>query len=265
MSIQYRSPSKRKAADSGADAILTRDDFEQAVAAVNMTLADISKATNIHRQYLSEFKSGDRNLRAEMRQTLREFFEGQGVEFIDDDFPADGEDAATDPRQVRATPQAAQVFPLPSVVVTMRALPEIEEANVMWMLDAQVRENDGLLSQAVEIKEGLAVFFIDDELSSESKRIHEELRQGLAAEAVLRRVLDGSFTARASDAKPATQADLIASTFLATLAHDSPTSANSPAGPAAASDDEAEAAGAAGKAGGLPGPFAFLDDQKEAA
>ncbi|MBI3524655.1 MAG: helix-turn-helix transcriptional regulator [Betaproteobacteria bacterium] len=97
MAIQYRSTPKRKATDRGASAILTREDFEDAVAAVNMTLADIAKATGINRQYLSEFKCGDRNLRPDACQTLRDFFEAKGVEFVDtepdDDFEAEGEDS----------------------------------------------------------------------------------------------------------------------------------------------------------------------------
>lgn len=97
MAIQYRSTPKQKPADRGASAILARDDFGDAVAAVNMTLADIAKATGINRQYLSEFKCGDRNLRPDACQILRDFFEAKGVEFVgaepEDEFEAEGEDA----------------------------------------------------------------------------------------------------------------------------------------------------------------------------
>jgi hypothetical protein len=77
MAIQFRSTPKHTPRDRTVDAILSKEDFEDAVAAVNMTLADIAKQTGVNRQYLSEFKCGDRNLRAEMRQTLRDFFEAR--------------------------------------------------------------------------------------------------------------------------------------------------------------------------------------------
>lgn len=122
MAIQFRSTPKRPQRDRTVDAILSKEDFEDAVAAVNMTLADIAKQTGINRQYLSEFKCGDRNLRAEMRQKLREFFEGKGVEFVDADAGADDDDdTPTGTRPTRKASALAGVFPSPSIEVGIAA------------------------------------------------------------------------------------------------------------------------------------------------
>lgn len=53
MAIAYRSTPKRKPAKNRADVILTREDFEDAVSAINITLADLAKQTGINRQYLA--------------------------------------------------------------------------------------------------------------------------------------------------------------------------------------------------------------------
>jgi transcriptional regulator with XRE-family HTH domain len=256
MAIAYRSTPKRKPAKNRADVILTREDFEDAVSAINITLADLAKQTGINRQYLSEFKCGDRNLRPEHLKKLRDFFESQGVEFFeieaDDeaDFEVEGEDAATDRRPRKPAAYATQVFPLPTIVaqVDVALTPEEREA-AQRQLDAIVRENDRQLAMDVD-SVALCMFGCDD--------ITKELRRGLTLEAVLRRVLDGSFAARWQKAEPKTQAELIARQYLGGLSADpeQPT-------PAASSEDaESLAANASAMAAGETGakkPSTFLE------
>lgn len=68
--------------------ILTRADFESSLRhrKVRMSVSEVAKALGIPRAYLSEFRSGERNLKPEFQEKLRAFFEEKGVEF--DDAPA---------------------------------------------------------------------------------------------------------------------------------------------------------------------------------
>jgi transcriptional regulator with XRE-family HTH domain len=217
MAIQFRSTPKHTPRDRTVDAILSKEDFEDAVAAVNMTLADIAKQTKVNRQYLSEFKCGDRNLRAEMRQTLRDFFEAKGVEFVtaepDDD---DGEDES--PVETFPTRKAVDgfaVLPTPTFAIGIAPdLPAADRTAALRELDAIVRENDRQLALTAAYEDSL---FFDPTLSDGAKAVNEELRQGLAYEAILRRVLAGSFKARYAEGQAATHADLIAQQLLGHL------------------------------------------------
>lgn len=213
MAIQFRSTSKPTPRDRTVDAILSKEDFEDAVAAVNMTLADIAKQTGINRQYLSEFKCGDRNLRAEMRQTLRDFFEAKGVEFVAPDFDGDDEPLpSTRPTRGR-TLLGAQVCPLPTIAFSIgTAVPEADRAAAVLALDTIVQENNLKLSAAISYG-----FLFSDEIADESKTRHTALCHGLTAEALLRRVLDGSFTARFTETKASNHADLVAQQYLGAL------------------------------------------------
>lgn len=217
MAISFRSTPKRTPRDNTVDAILSKEDFEDAVAAVNMTLADLAKQTGINRKYLSEFKCGDRNLRTEMRQTLRDFFEAKGVEFVaaepdDDD---EEEDAHAETLPTRKAAEGFAIFPRPDFVLSMALdVSAGDRAAALRELDAIVRENDRQLAMAVAYEDSL---FFDPAISGDAKAINEELRQGLAYEALLRRVLAGSFKARHAEGKTATHADLIAQQLLGRL------------------------------------------------
>ena len=191
MAIQFRSTPKRAQRDTSVDAILSREDFEDSVAAVNMTLAEIAKQTGINRQYLSEFKCGDRNLRAEMLQKLRDFFESKGVEFVDAVEVEVDDDYADDDA------------PIATLTVTDRKA-------VLRELDSIVQKNNLQLATAIEYH-----FAFPDDLTGKSARVQNELDQGLAAEAILRRKLAGTFKARNARAKATTHADLVAQKYYA--------------------------------------------------
>lgn len=153
MAIQFRSTPKRAPRDRSVDAILSKEDFEDAVAAVTMTLADIAKQTGVNRQYLSEFKSGDRNLRAEMRQTLRDFFEAKGVEFVafdDPDVEDDWPDFEPSTRPTQSAAANAAIFPTPTfLTVVGESLPEVERKTAEAELNKVVQENNLRLSRAI--------------------------------------------------------------------------------------------------------------------
>lgn len=217
MAIQFRSTPKHTPRDRTVDAILSKEDFEDAVAAVNMTLADIAKQTGVNRQYLSEFKCGDRNLRAEMRQKLRDFFESRGVEFVGAEEIEDDEDADPD--------------------APITALPAADRKAVLRELDSVEQKNNQQLAMPIEYH-----FAFPDDITGKSARVQSELDQGLAAEAILRRTLAGTFKVRDTNGKAATHADLVAQKYLRCLP--AAESAADPE-PLAASADENSVADAA--------------------
>jgi transcriptional regulator with XRE-family HTH domain len=239
MAISFRSTPKHTPRDRTVDTILSKEDFEDAVAAVNMTLADIAKQTGINRQYLSEFKCGDRNLRAEMRQTLRDFFEAKGVEFVAAESDDEDDEPAPGTRPTRKPSGLVAVLPAPTIQIGIAAdLPDADRGAALGELDAIVRENDRKLSLAAAYDSG---FIFEAELSNDAKAVNEELRQGLAYEAILRRVLAGSFKARHAEGQAATHADLIAQQLLGHL----PAAASTDPEPPAANADENSVADAA--------------------
>lgn len=61
--------------------VLSRDDFREAIDAGQISISQIAKATGIPRSYLSEFLSIGRRLKPEQLQAVRDFLEGEGVEF----------------------------------------------------------------------------------------------------------------------------------------------------------------------------------------
>jgi transcriptional regulator with XRE-family HTH domain len=249
MAIQFRSTTKRTPRDHSIDAILSKEDFEDAVAAVNMTLADIAKQTGINRQYLSEFKCGDRNLRAEMREKLREFFESKGVEFVGADSNLDeDDDTPSSTRPTRIAAALAAVFPSPTFALSVAAdLPEGDRAAALAEVDAIVRENDRKLAMPVGYTSPL---IFDPELSDDAKAVNEELSQGLAYESVLRRVLAGSFKARYAEGNAPTHADLIAQQLLGHLPNTDP----EPLADSSDEDSVADAASAGAARGKGPAP-----------
>ena len=63
--------------------ILTREDYNEAQVTLGLTYAEVAKETGLPRQYLSEFRSGTRNLLPEHQRKLRSHFEDRGIVFED--------------------------------------------------------------------------------------------------------------------------------------------------------------------------------------
>lgn len=233
MSIQYRSTPKRKPRDNPADEFITAADFGDAVAAVNMSVADVAKAVGVSRPLLSEFRAGVRIIKPELAKKVREFFEAQGVEFIDaDPVEGDAEDPVPVARLPRTPSALSAVLPAPTFAIAVDAtLPEADREAALSELDAIVRANDRQLALEVSYEDSI---FSAPELSRDANATNAELRQGLAHEAILRRVLAGSFKARYAEGQAATQADLLAQQLLGHLP--TATSATEPQPSAALAD-----------------------------
>ena len=200
MGVRYKPTS---VVEKGAALPLARDDFTAALAATGLMLSEVAKESGIHRNYLSEFRAGTRNLQAVALKRLRGYFESKGVEFTEDEgVELDGADALGQ--------GILQVFPLPRISVPIgRQLEPDERDSAVAELDKIVRNNDHLMDSPVEYDDG--------EMTEASQRLLDELRVGLVAEAVYRRVLDGGFEARYQEADAETHADQLAKENLSAL------------------------------------------------
>lgn len=187
---------------------LTRDDFSAALAATGLMLSAVAKESGVHRNYLSEFRAGTRNLQTAVLKRLRDYFESKGVAFTEDE-GVELDDADELGQGVQ------QVFPISSISVAIgRELAPDERDAAVAELDKIVRNNDRLMAAAVEYADS---FLGDGGMTEAAQRLHEELRTGLVAEAVYRRVLDGSFEARYQEARAETHADELAKENLGAL------------------------------------------------
>ena len=151
--------------------VLSRDDFRAALDSHQISISQVAKATGIPRSYVSEFLSIGRALKPEQLQKVRDFLEGEGVEF-EDAPPAD-------PRASDELPPSLAVanichFPIrPDRVAEAKViLAEIErnDVRIAELLDAKanrksayawvVDEGDGDLTEETEsdLRELFALF-----------------------------------------------------------------------------------------------------------
>jgi hypothetical protein len=146
---------------------LSREDFRAAVDSHQISISQISKATEIPRSYLSEFLSIGRPLKPEQLQKIRDHLESEGVEF--EDAPA------TDPRGGSALPASLAVanichFPIrPDRVEEARAvLAEIDrnDVRIAELLDKRAKreidwggdEGDFTSATEADLRELFALF-----------------------------------------------------------------------------------------------------------
>lgn len=206
MGVRYKPVS---IGEKTANLPLTRGDFTAALAATGLMLSVVAKESGVHRNYLSEFRAGTRNLQTAALKQLRDYFESKGIVFTEDE----GVELDDADGLVQGVPQ---VFPIPRISVAIgRELEPDERDAAVAELDKIVMNNDRMMAISVEYEDG---FFGDGGITESSQRLHEELRTGLVAEAVYRRVLDGSFEARHQEARSETHADELAKENLGALA-----------------------------------------------
>lgn len=199
MGVRYKPVSGGKKA---TNLPLTRDDFTAALSATGLMLSEVARESGVHRNYLSEFRAGTRNLQTTALKRLREYFESKGVAFTEEEGVEldDADDVS----------QASQVFPIPSVSVAIgRELDPDERDAAVAELDKIVRSNDRLMDFPIEYDDG--------EMTDASQRLHGELRSGLVDEAIYRRVLDGSFDVRQHETPASTHAEELANGSLGAL------------------------------------------------
>jgi transcriptional regulator with XRE-family HTH domain len=199
MGVRYKPVSSGK---NAKNLPLTRDDFTAALSATGLMVSEVARESGVHRNYLSEFKAGTRNLQTNALKRLRDYFESKGVVFT--------EEEGVELEDVDDESQASKVFPVPSISVAIgRELDPDERDVAVAKLDKIVRKNDRLMDFPIEYDDG--------EMADASQRLHEELRSGLVDEAIYRRVLDGSFDIRQQETIASTHAEELANGSLGAL------------------------------------------------
>ncbi|MCW2573570.1 MAG: hypothetical protein JWO88_3628 [Frankiales bacterium] len=130
--------------------VLSRGDFDQAVVHLRLSVSEIAKATSIPRTYLSEFRNGDRKLRPENLAKLRDYFEGQGIEF--DDLPDDDSPPALQRPPIKSK-EVRYVWPVAESIndgalQSAQALIEDNDARIAALLKQTVERDDDEFSEA---------------------------------------------------------------------------------------------------------------------
>jgi len=158
--------------------VLSRNDFREAVDSHQISISQVAKATGISRSYLSEFSSDVRRLKPDQQQKIRDYLEGQGVEF--DQAPANDDDDSPHPGIA-----VAQVchFPL---------LPDRkgEASTVMQEIESNDTRIAALLKKKAARGEGL--FAKENEFSVETEEDLRELFAYAAANYFMFRYLTGA-------------------------------------------------------------------------
>jgi transcriptional regulator with XRE-family HTH domain len=159
--------------------ILSPADFDAAALRLRLSVSEIAKQTGISRSYLSEFRNGDRKLRPEQQAKLRDFFEAQGVEFVDE---SSSEEAAAPPVGPASPHPLIQVAPIRYVAI--RA--DLDDRRVRAVFD-EIARNDERIAElcSEEVRRGTALFGSSKELTEQSQDQIRELFALLAANYVL--------------------------------------------------------------------------------
>lgn len=66
--------------------VLTKEDFESALVTQRLSVSEVARQTGIPRHIVSHFRNYGDGLKPEQATTLRDYLEGLGVEFTDDDY-----------------------------------------------------------------------------------------------------------------------------------------------------------------------------------
>lgn len=140
--------------------ILTRQDFDQAMVHLRLNISEVSRETGIPRTYLSEFRNGDRQLRPENLAKLRDYFEGKGLEFDNenDDTATATDDNNRDGKAVSeaAVTQSTDPEGIQRAVLAIRHLaidPRVTREQIVAILEkieANDREAEELLQAKAE-------------------------------------------------------------------------------------------------------------------
>lgn len=190
--------------------MVTPRDFEDVITDYGYTVAQVARETGVDRISLSKFRNHGTALKLSEAQALATWMQGNDLWE-----PEKSVDESSEMPKASIGQGVQKVFPISSISVAIgRELDPDERDAAVAELDKIVRNNDRLMAVAVEYADG---FLGDGGMTEAAQRLHEELRTGLVAEAVYRRVLDGSFEARYQEARAETHADELAKENLGAL------------------------------------------------
>lgn len=133
--------------------VLTKEDFEAALVTLRLSVSEVSRETGIARHIVSHFRNYGDGLKPEQAAKLRDWLEGKGVEFTDEEEPAE-------PSQPTGEqPHNQQSLRLPLI-----------------LSDDGITQRTALVCRHFFIDERLT----DDQLTEAGKRIEESFNQAKA-------------------------------------------------------------------------------------
>jgi hypothetical protein len=137
---------------------ITRQDFEDAIASLRVSVAEIAKDTDIPRAYLSDLRNHGTTLRRDYAEKLRAHFEGKGIQFEDDAPTAIDDNPASPHPRLEAVMKPRIHFPIADTVSdeTVRSamdLMEENDARLVTLLKQTAERDDGFLGNGNFVKE----------------------------------------------------------------------------------------------------------------
>lgn len=194
---------------------LTKEDFEAALVSQRLSISEVSRETGIPRNIVSHFRNYGDGMKPEQLAKLRDYLEGLGVEFTDEEpdgpaAPVVGIDTLNP--QLGVGIQPVRYFPISS------GIPDEVVRNALYIME----ENDARLVLLLQNKlehDGGIFGFGGGELTDETKDMLQEVFSLLAGNYVTFRMLRGwpALNVKPSTDKPETVRDMVMQTFMQPL------------------------------------------------
>lgn len=191
---------------------LTKEDFEQALITLRLSVSEVSRETSIPRHIVSHFRGYGDGLKPEQAARLRDWLEGKGVEFTDEaesDATPQTTIASLHP-QLGVGIQPPRHFPISSnipdeVIRDAMYIMDENDARLMLLLKNKLERNDGFLGNG--------------ELTEETKATLQEAFALLSGNYITFRLLRGwpALNVQPTTEKPQTVRDIILQTFMQPL------------------------------------------------
>lgn len=189
-------------------AALTKEDFEQAIITMRLSVSEVSRESGIPRHIVSHFRNYGDGLKPEQAAKLRDYFESKGVEFTEDDELTQSPSVASPSPRLDAALKVEHFFPLSNNIpddVIRNAMDIMEEndARLAVLLKTKAERDNGFL--------GLG----DSELTEETQAALQETFALLAGNYVIFRMLRGwrAFNQPPADESSQTVRDMLFDTF----------------------------------------------------
>jgi hypothetical protein len=191
---------------------LTKDEFEQVLVTHLLSVSEVSRETGIPRHVLSHFRNYGDGMRPEQIAKLRDYLEELGVEFTEDEQPAESpkQGVSSLNPQLGVGLKIEHHFPISNsltddVIRNAMYIMEENDARLMLLLQNKLERNDGFLGNG--------------ELSEETKATLQEVFALLSGNYITFRMLRGwpALNVQPTTDKPETVRDMILKTFMQPL------------------------------------------------
>ncbi len=200
---------------------LTKEDFEAALVSQRLSISEVARETGIPRHIVSHFRNYGDGMKPEQLAKLRDYLEGLGVEFTDEEPDSPAAPTAAPPAapsidtlnpQLGVGIRQMRYFPISS------SIPDEVVRDAMYLME----ENDARLVLLLQNKLEHAESFFGmggGELTEESKATLQETFALLAGNYITFRMLRGwpALNVKPATDKPETVRDMVLKTYMQPL------------------------------------------------